>query len=122
MINKEAAQMPPEEPEREILILKELDHLYIVRLIEWCGDYNNVYVVMEAAEGGELREVVEKAFYDENRPLTETWTAQVFKQVLEAIAYCHAQRVMHKDIKDENFMLLNKPDLHTVPHAVVISA
>jgi serine/threonine protein kinase len=28
--------------------------------------------------------------------------------VLEAIAYCHSQKIVHRDIKPENLMFLNK--------------
>jgi len=32
---------------------------------------------------------------------------EICKQVLEALVYCHARGVMHKDLKPENIMLLN---------------
>lgn len=105
-INKAKANMPPEELEQEIKNMKKLDHPHIIKLFEYYEDYMNVYIVMEAASGGELLKVIEDN-YMKGRRLSERWIATVYRQVVEAIAYCHARGVMHKDIKAENIMLLN---------------
>ena len=54
VINKAKSQMPPEELQLEIDTLKALDHPHIIRLFEYFEDYNNVYIIMETARGGEL--------------------------------------------------------------------
>jgi calcium-dependent protein kinase len=61
---------------------------------------------MENADGGELLKVIEDN-YNKGRYVNEKWAMEVFKQVLEALVYCHARGVMHKDLKPENIMLLN---------------
>ena len=55
--------------------------------------------------GGELFErILQKEFF------SEKYAAQVFKQILEAINYCHANGVCHRDLKPENFIYENKDD------------
>ena len=31
----------------------------------------------------------------------------IFRQALEAVAYCHSQKVAHRDVKPENLMFLS---------------
>merc|ERR1719386_224182 len=74
---------------------------------------------MESAHGGELLDVIQRNYQNGFR-LTERWVATVMQQVIEAIAYCHNRKLMHKDLKAENIMLLTKHNTVTAPHAVVI--
>jgi calcium-dependent protein kinase len=53
--------------------------------------------------GGELFErVIEQEFF------SEQYAAYVFKQILDAINYCHKQGVCHRDLKPENFIFETK--------------
>lgn len=119
-VSKMHANMPAEQLEREILTLRDLDHPHILRLFGWLEDYNNVYIVTDLAEGGDLFRVMEKIFLREQQPLKESWMARVTQHCLKAISYCHARKVIHKDLKVENIMLLHSDDNHINPHAVVI--
>ena len=58
---------------------KALDHPHIIRLFEYYEDYNNVYIIMETARGGELFDVIEENYRAGYR-LNETWIAVVFQQ------------------------------------------
>merc|ERR1719506_3172974 len=78
-----------------------------------------IYLAMEAAQGGELLKVIEDLF-DQGWRVNERWSATVMQQVLEAMAYCHGRKLIHKDIKAENIMLLRSTDSRTHPHAVII--
>lgn len=42
------------------------------------------------------------------------------KQVLEAMTYCHSTRIIHKDLKDENVMLLDREKSMVEPFVVII--
>jgi len=79
----------------------------------------NIYLVMEEANGGELLDVIQK-HKAAGWCMSERWSATVMDQVFGAISYCHRRRLMHKDLKAENIMLLNATDSKTQPHAVVI--
>ena len=112
-INKEKSRMSPDILEQEFKNLVMLDHPHIIRLFDYYDDYSNIYVVMDQAEGGELLDVIERSVRA-GKPVPEGWTMSVFKQVLEAIVYCHSHGVMHKDLKAENIMLTRKDPVHTV--------
>uniref|UniRef100_A0A7S4RSE4 non-specific serine/threonine protein kinase n=1 Tax=Alexandrium monilatum TaxID=311494 RepID=A0A7S4RSE4_9DINO len=109
-INKEQAEAsgsPLAMLQQEIDVLSMLDHPHVCRLFEWYNDLHNVYIIMDECKGGELLELVLDAS-NGNWALPEAWVSRIFRQATEAIAYCHASGVMHKDLKFENVMLREK--------------
>ncbi|CAE8621616.1 unnamed protein product, partial [Polarella glacialis] len=89
--------------QREIELMKAMDHPNIVKLFESFEDHRSVYLVMELCDGGELFDRVIEAGH-----LTERQAAVVIKQACRALCYMHSQGVCHRDLKPENFLLLNK--------------
>merc|ERR1719436_2238519 len=69
--------------------------------------------------GGTLHDVV-LDFQRKRRAISEEWIRNVTRQVVEAMSYCHSLRLIHKDLKDENIMLLKKDPNFDEPFAVVI--
>ena len=118
-ISKSKTKLSIEMLEQEIKNLRSLDHPNIIKVIEYYDDSNNIYIVMENADGGELLKVIEDNFKN-GRYVNERWAMEVFHQVLEAISYCHSRSVMHKDLKAENIMLLDSINPGGAPHVVVI--
>ncbi len=124
-ISKAKSNLSIEVLEQEIRNMQRLDHPNVIKLLEYFDDAQNIYIVMENADGGELLKVIEDN-YKNGRYVNERWAMEIFKQVLEALIYCHSHGVMHKDLKPENIMLLNT--IHPaasgedfgVPHVVVI--
>jgi calcium-dependent protein kinase len=83
----------------EVNALKTLDHPNVVKLFEIYEDDDHVHLVMEYLSGGELFDYIIKQEY-----LDEYRAAQIFKQILHSVLYCHKNAICHRDLKPENFM------------------
>jgi len=79
----------------EIDILRSLDHPNIVRPQEVFREKRQIYLVMELCSGGDL---YEHALWKEPQ------SKRIIRQIVSALAYCHARNVIHRDIKFENIM------------------
>ena len=84
----------------EIEILKNLEHPNIMKIYECFNDKNNVYIVSEFCDQGDLLGKMEKL-----GSLNELVVKFLMGQILNAIAYLHSNRIFHGDIKLENVML-----------------
>lgn len=85
---------------REVMVMKLLDHPHIVALHEVLEGPEHVFIVMEYAPGGEVID-----FVIAHGRLQEKLARQLFRQVVAAMAYCHALHVIHRDLKPENLLL-----------------
>eukprot|EP00435_Cladocopium_sp_Y103_P034486 s59_g8.t3 len=99
----------------EIDKLRTLDHPAVLRLFEYCADERNLYLITDMLPGGDLLDAVEGS-HNKKKYLEELRLRDVFRQVSEGVAYCHAKGIMHKDLKLENIMLASVDP----PEAVVI--
>ncbi|CAI0549451.1 unnamed protein product [Linum tenue] len=95
-----------EDVRREVAIMASLpDHPNIVKLRATYEDYENVHLVMELCEGGELFDrIVARGHYSERA------AASVTRTVAEVVRMCHVNGVMHRDLKPENFLFANKKE------------
>ncbi|XP_038604013.1 caM kinase-like vesicle-associated protein isoform X2 [Tachyglossus aculeatus] len=83
----------------EILILKMVNHPNILQLIDTFETRKEFYIIQELATGGDVFDwILEQGSY------TERDAAGVVRQVLEALAYLHGLRIVHRNIKLENLM------------------
>jgi len=119
-VKKSRTALPLDEIEQEILIMRQIDHPNIVRLFEWYEDGNRIYLVLDYLKGGSLKDVVLQLNKKDERGLKEAWIREVIQQSAGGLAYCHALRLIHKDLKDENIMLLQKSANWEKPHVVII--
>lgn len=95
----------------EINILRRLDHPCICRLLETFEDEKAIYLVLEFIDGRELfDEILELGCFNEKQ------AAAVMRQVFSALQYCHARKVMHRDMKPDNIML-QRPTVSRTPSA-----
>ena len=84
----------------EIWILRHLSHPNIIKLYEVHESAEYVHLVLEYVKGGELFEHIQhKGTY------TEADAAKFMRQLVDAIAYCERQHVIHRDVKPENLIL-----------------
>jgi len=88
--------------QREISILKKIDCPYIVKLHESIDTREHVFLVMEHIPGLSLHSYLKTK---PNRQFKEPEAKKIFKQLLEALEYCHKRDISHRDIKLENIIL-----------------
>ncbi|KAF2116737.1 hypothetical protein BDV96DRAFT_34142 [Lophiotrema nucula] len=86
--------------EREIVIMKLLDHPNIVRLHDVWENRNELYLIMEFIQGGELF-----TYIGEQGQLHEIEVVHLFRQIVAALLYCHRLNIHHRDLKPENILL-----------------
>ena len=91
----------------EVNLLMKLDHPNIIKLYEVYENEEYIYLIMELCTGGELFEsILEKT--EKGKSFTEKEAASLFKQMMDAINYCHKNGIVHRDLKPENLLFLNK--------------
>jgi calcium-dependent protein kinase len=81
---------------REILIQSYLSHPHIVAIYGHCHDEQNVFLLLEACLGGNL---FQKLKATEGKGLPEKEVASTVKEACKALAYMHANDIIHRDIK-----------------------
>uniref|UniRef100_A0A8C4XIQ3 Death associated protein kinase 3 n=1 Tax=Erpetoichthys calabaricus TaxID=27687 RepID=A0A8C4XIQ3_ERPCA len=92
-----------EEIEREVNILREIQHPNIITLHDIFENKTDVILILELVSGGELFD-----FLAEKESLTEEEATQFLKQILDGVHYLHSKKIAHFDLKPENIMLLDK--------------
>ncbi|XP_023198373.1 calcium/calmodulin-dependent protein kinase kinase 1 isoform X2 [Xiphophorus maculatus] len=92
---------PLERVYQEIAILKKLDHVNIVKLVEVLDDpsEDNLYMVFELMRKGPVMEVPTET------PFSEEQARQYFRDIILGIEYLHYQKIVHRDIKPSNLLL-----------------
>jgi hypothetical protein len=85
--------------DRELKLLKDVDHTNIVRLFSVYDVPGHMYFVMELCLGGHLGNLLSR---QPNRCVDEEWGKKLCKQLLSAIVHIHGRGIAHRDIKLQN--------------------
>jgi serine/threonine protein kinase len=89
--------------QREAAVLAHLSHPNLVRVIDHFEEASKVYLVMDFVEGESLGDLIEQ-----KGALPEDEVLDWADQLLDALAYCHSEGVIHRDIKPQNVLI--RPD------------
>jgi serine/threonine protein kinase len=91
---------------REIHALKSLSHVNIVRLDSVIESDRQYFILVDLCEGGSLeRELASKSYLDESS------ARDIFRQVMEGLAYCHSLGIAHRDLKPSNILITKFPNI-----------
>ncbi|CAI5457588.1 unnamed protein product [Closterium sp. Yama58-4] len=96
--------------QREVQVLGMLrGHAHVVRMEGVFEDQTAVHIVMELCEGGTLtHHIAQQGEYSERA------AAAIMRVVLEVVRACHAQGIVHRDVKLGNFLLSDQSDHATL--------
>ncbi|KAI0923775.1 hypothetical protein AcV5_009234 [Taiwanofungus camphoratus] len=86
--------------EREIVIMKLIDHPNIMRLYDVWETSTELYLILEYVEGGELFD-----YLCNKGKLSSSEALGYFQQIITAVHYCHRFNIAHRDLKPENLLL-----------------
>jgi len=89
----------------EIFIMCQADHPDILRLEEVYESDTQIYLVEDLLSGGDMFDRLEE---QPNYHYSEIQCAKIVKQMLSSIRYLHANKVVHRDLKLENFLFDDK--------------
>ncbi|KAK3954566.1 hypothetical protein QBC32DRAFT_255261 [Pseudoneurospora amorphoporcata] len=86
--------------EREVAILKLIQHPNIIKLHDIWENRQDIYLVTEYVEKGDLFD-----FINWNGSLNEEEAIFYYRQIMSALEYCHSFNICHRDLKPENILL-----------------
>ncbi|XP_009328910.1 PREDICTED: caM kinase-like vesicle-associated protein [Pygoscelis adeliae] len=87
----------------EIIILKMVKHPNILQLVDVYITRKEYFIFLELATGREVFDwILDQGYYSERD------TSNVIRQVLEAVAYLHSLKIVHRNLKLENLVYYNR--------------
>ena len=90
------------EVKSEANILSQIKSTYVVKYFDSFEDKNNLNIVMEYCDGGDLEQ-----FLDDKKkyPLDEELIWRLFIQILIGLTAIHNLKILHRDLKTSNIFL-----------------
>ncbi|KAG9012283.1 hypothetical protein FRB94_006313 [Tulasnella sp. JGI-2019a] len=85
---------------REIVIMKLIDHPNIMALYDVFEADNELFLLLEYIEGGELFD-----FLVSKGRLQPPEALRYFREIIQGVEYCHRFNICHRDLKPENLLL-----------------
>uniref|UniRef100_A0A182KGS1 Serine/threonine-protein kinase PLK4 n=1 Tax=Anopheles christyi TaxID=43041 RepID=A0A182KGS1_9DIPT len=109
MINKQAmhATGMANRVRQEVAIHSKLKHPSILELYTFFEDFNNVYLVLEYAENGELQQYLRQRI----NPFSEYEAALILRKVVDGLLYLHSHKILHRDISLSNLLITKEMNI-----------
>ena len=92
--------------ENEVQLLKVLFGPTIIRYYESYTDRDNIYIIMEYADGGNLSEKIKK-LKDNKQNFPKDTILDWIAQITIGIMIMHSKKILHRDIKSQNMFIAN---------------
>ncbi|CAK0823738.1 unnamed protein product [Prorocentrum cordatum] len=88
--------------------MAKLDHPNVIKVYEYFEDGTSISQIMEPCNGGELQHRIDDMFKKGTQQYDEGFICDVMKQTLRALAFMHSAKYMHKDLKPQNIMMVDR--------------
>ncbi|KAG9067590.1 hypothetical protein KI688_012375 [Linnemannia hyalina] len=107
VISKKLMQGKENMIRNEIAVLGQISvgHANILTLTDYFETLNNLYLVTELAEGGELFDRIcsKGSYYEQD-------AAQLVQTICQGVAYLHSKEIVHRDLKPENLLFKTRAE------------
>ena len=80
-------------------LLRRVDHQNIIHIHEVYESENNIHLILEYLNGGELFERIKK-----NGSYNEKDASVIMRSILQALVAMHEKFIVHRDLKPENLL------------------
>ncbi|KAI0825211.1 kinase-like domain-containing protein [Trametes gibbosa] len=107
-IHLDAEEGTPSTAIREISLMKELKHVNIVRLYDVIHTETKLVLIFEYCER-DLKKYMD--VHGERGALDPITVRSFMYQLLKGTAFCHENRVLHRDLKPQNLLINRKGEL-----------
>lgn len=98
---------------KEARILSDVNHPYIVNVLEVFEENNTAYIVMEYISGLSLKQLM-----DRKGSLPEKQVLKYVQQIGEALTFVHENNILHLDIKPSNILIDKNDDARLIDFGV----
>lgn len=88
----------------EVKCMKLVQHQNVVRLYEVIDTKSKLYLILELGDGGDMYDYIMK----HSNGLSEQKAQNYFRQIVNAVKYCHDLHVVHRDLKPENVVFFER--------------
>ncbi len=85
---------------KEARVLNKLDNEHIVRLQTLTIENDQIYMIMDYVDGGDVASFLRKA----EGPLSVEEVDVILEQIAEGLHYAHQQHIIHRDLKPSNIL------------------
>lgn len=92
--------------QREIAVLKKVDHPSVIQLVELIDTAKQINLVTEYVQGISMHQFCKNI--NPQRRVPEDQCRPIFRQIAEGMEYLHSQGVAHRDIKLDNLIIDEK--------------
>lgn len=99
--------------DRELDVLRRIDHPAVVPLVDVVDDHGDLVLVMPYLAGGNLAEVVAT-----DGPMSQARVRAMAERLLPALAAAHRLGVVHRDIKPHNILFDDRGRAHLADFGV----
>ena len=107
-IHLDSEEGTPSTAIREISLMKELKHENIVALYDVIHTENKLMLVFEYMDK-DLKKYMDSR--GDRGQLDHATVKSFMYQLLQGVAFCHENRVLHRDLKPQNLLIKNKGQL-----------
>ena len=91
----------------ESIFMKQLDHENVIKFYKEFKENNDIYLIMEYMDGGDLYNYI-NVHMKLDLIIEEEKLWNIFEQCLRGLVYLHKKGLIHRDIKPANLLMNNK--------------